>query len=72
MCQMRPQANPLLLLVERPVVGMKTLIQALWSLREDAIFAHSQALNGQQPNLVTLDVSYQNVVKAVIAMDNEK
>lgn len=51
---------------------MRALIAALWSLREDAIFAHKQAQGGEQPNLVTLDVSYQNVVKAVMALDNER
>lgn len=48
------------------------LVAALWSLREDAMFAHKQALNGEPPNLVTLDQSYQNVIKAVMKLDNEK
>lgn len=56
---------------QRPVMN-KELVQALWSLKEDAAFAYKQALEGEEPNLVTLGAAWKNIERVVMQLDLER
>lgn len=50
----------------------KELVQVLWSLKEDAAFAYKQALEGEEPNLVTLGAAWKNIERVVMQLDLER
>lgn len=50
----------------------KELVQALWSLKEDAAFAYKQALEGEEPNLAILGAAWKNVERVLQQQDLER
>jgi len=48
------------------------LTAALYSLREDAAWAHRQALEGKLPDMHTLGRAWKNVEGLVVRMDHEE
>ena len=49
----------------------KELVQALWSLKEDATWAYKQALEGHPPDLHGLGLIWKRIEQITIASEHQ-